>query len=96
MSALFIHVHNSKCHSRDEGGEYESPQAALAIGVRGAIAILSEEIIEGEISSAAEVSVRSANGLQILRSVVALSISPLLPEARSPVVVPIRPDLLKT
>jgi hypothetical protein len=94
MSALFIHVHDSKRHSCDEGDEYDNPQAALAIGVRGAIAILSEEIVSGKTNSAAEVSVRLANGSQILRSIVALSVSCLLSDPESPVVVPIRRGII--
>ena len=93
MLLLFIHAQDAAFHSCDEGAEYENPAVALALGIQGALAIVAEEINQGERNSAVEISIRRADGTQILRSMVALSVSPLLPVSNSPVVVPIRQDL---
>jgi hypothetical protein len=79
MSLLFIHVENSEFHSRDGGAEYETPEIALALGVRSAVAMLSEEINRGGRGAAIEISIRQENGIRILRSVVAISVFPLIP-----------------
>ncbi len=79
MQTLFIHARNSTFHSRDEGAEYEHPETALALGVRSAIAMIADEINGGERSAAVEVSVERADGTQVLCSVVATSVSPLMP-----------------
>ncbi len=86
MPTLFIHVQNAQFLSRDEGAEYDRPETALAVGVRGAVAMIADEINQGERSAAVEISVEQADGTQVLRSVVALSVSPLMP-----VTLPVRP-----
>jgi hypothetical protein len=94
MSTLFIHAQDARCHSYDEGSEYDSPEAALAVGVRGAVAMLADEVSRGSSSSAVEISIRSKNGSQLLRSVITLIVSSLLPESGLPTVVPFRKDFI--
>ncbi len=83
MQTLFIHARNSTFLSRDEGAEYDRPEAALRMGIQGAVAMIADEIDRGERSAAVEISVEQADGTQLLRSVVAVSVSPLLPVAYS-------------
>ena len=81
MPRLFIHATNGQFRSSDEGAEYDRPEAALAAGVRSAIAILADEVNGGERSAAVEISIEGEDGIQLLRSVVAVSVSPLISEA---------------
>lgn len=81
MVLLFIHATNSEFHSRDEGAEYDRVEAALALGVQGAVALVADGINHGERSAAVEVSIEGEDGTQLLRSVVAISVSPLMPAA---------------
>jgi hypothetical protein len=83
MSLLFIHTHNSRFHACDDGSEYDQPEVALAMGLRSAIALVAEEVNQGKTSAAVEVSVKQADGIQLLRSVVAISVSSLMPISRS-------------
>lgn len=83
MPLLFIHARDATFQACDEGAEYEQPQDALAIGVQGAMALLADEINQGQQNAAVEISVQEADGTQILRSVVAISVSPLLPRSAS-------------
>ena len=84
MPRLFIHATNGQFHSCDEGADYDRPEAALAAGVRGAIAIIADEVNGGERSAAVEISIEGEDGIQLLRSVVAVSVSPLISEAHRP------------
>ena len=84
MQQLFIHATNGQFQSHDEGAEYDRPEAALALGVRSAIAIIADEINGGERSAAVEVSIEGEDGTQLLRSVVAVSVSPLVHAAARP------------
>ncbi|WP_458097838.1 DUF6894 family protein [Roseomonas sp. WA12] len=84
MPLLFIHAHDAEFASHDEGAEYDQPETAMAVGVDGAIAFLAGEISRGERNAAVEVSVERADGTQVLRSIVAVSVSPLLPMTRPP------------
>ena len=77
MPQLFIHVTNGKFRSRDEGADYDDPTAALALGVRSAFAIAAEEVARGERSAAVDICIEQEDGTLVLRSVVAVSISPL-------------------
>ena len=77
MPKLFIHVTNQKFQSRDDGGEYDHAAAALALGVRGAVGIAAEEVVDGEPSAAVEISVETEDGTKVLRSIVVVSVSPL-------------------
>ena len=81
MPQLFIHATNGQFRSCDEGAEYDRPEAALALGVQGAIAIIADEVKGGERSAAVEISIEGEDGTQLLRSVVAISVSPLVPGA---------------
>ena len=82
MALLFIHARNSQFHSCDEGAEYDRPETALALAVQSAMALITDEVGRGERSAAVEVSIEGKDGKQLLRSVVAVSVSPLLPEIR--------------
>ena len=83
MPVLFIHTADAEFHSRDDGAEYDRPEAALAQGIRGAVALIADEVSRGGRSVAVEVSVEQADGTQLLRSVVALCVSPLILSAQS-------------
>lgn len=78
MPRLFIHVTNSRFHSFDEGAEYDLPETALALGVQGAVVILSDEVKQGERNAAVEVSIEAEDGTQVLRSIVAISVASLM------------------
>ncbi len=78
MPLLFIHATNSEFHSRDEGAEYDHPEAALASGVCSAIALIADEVGRGQRSAAIEISIERADRTQVLRSIVAVSVSPMI------------------
>ena len=84
MSLLFIHTQNSNFYASDDGAEYDRPEIALALGVKGAVAMVAEEVEQGERSAAVEISIEQADGTQLLRSVVALSVSSLMPLPHGP------------
>ena len=79
MLQLFIHATNSTFFSRDDGAQYERPEDALASGVRSAVALLADEINQGEQTAAVEISIRLEDGTQLLRSVVSVAVARLLP-----------------
>lgn len=83
MSLLFIHARDHRFASCDEGAEYDRPETALALGIRGAVALVTDEIYAGERSAAVEVSIEREDGTQLLRSIVAISVSALLPAVQS-------------
>lgn len=76
----FFHIRtcNFDFDAVDEGGSYTDAEDALNAGVDGAIAVASEEMRHGRLSAAVDVSVEDADGKAMLRSVVAMSVSPLL------------------
>ena len=78
MPLLFIHLRNSDYCARDEGGEFGSPEAALAAGVQGALGIAADEIGRGSESAAVLVNVEQEDGTRLLTSVVSVSVSPLM------------------
>ncbi|MFC3123453.1 hypothetical protein ACFOD4_00140 [Pseudoroseomonas globiformis] len=82
MPLLYIHARNATFHSCDHGAEYEQPEVALALGIRGAVAMLAEDIAQGVQSSAVEISVEVEDGTQLLRSVVAFSVASMMPRGR--------------
>ena len=88
MPLLFIRARNSEFASCDDGAEYDQPEVALALGVQSAIAIIADEVNRGERSAAVEISIASEDGTQVLSSVVALSVSPLIATLR-----PFRPAI---
>ena len=77
MPFLFIRICNSDFQSRDEGAHYESVEDALAFGVEGAVGVARDEVRSGASAAAVEVRVEGGGGETMLRSVVAISISPL-------------------
>ncbi len=89
MPRLFIHARNSEFASCDDGAEYDQPEVALALGVQSAISIIADEVNRGERSAAVEISIASEDGTQVLSSVVALSVSPLIATLR-----PFRPAVV--
>ena len=78
MPMLFVHIRNATFHSCDAGIEYDGPESALVEGIRGAVAIIADEINQGARSASVEISVERADGTQLLRSVVSTSVSPLI------------------
>ena len=83
MPQFFIQATNSEFRSRDEGAEYDHPDVAMASGIRSAVAFIADEVNQGKRSAAVEISIEGADGAQVLRSVVAISISPIILAARS-------------
>ena len=77
MPFLFIHLRNSDYCARDEGAEFDTPEAALAHGVQGALDIATHEIGQGRHSTAVVVNVEEENGTRLFMSVVAVSVSAL-------------------
>lgn len=75
---LFIHLRNSEFCTRDEGSEYDSPQAALALGVQSAMGMTADEVGRGSRTAAVVVNVEREDGTRLLSSVVGASVSPLL------------------
>jgi hypothetical protein len=78
MPFLFIRLCNSHFGSVDEGAEYVSKEAAMSAGVRGAVAIAGDEVFGGERAAAVDICIEDQNGKTVLRSVVAILVSPLL------------------
>ena len=78
MPFLFIHVRNSDYCARDDGAEFDTPEAALALGVQGALAMASNEIGQGRHSTAIMVNVEQEDGTRLFTSVVAISVSSLM------------------
>ena len=78
MSMLFIRALNADFEIRDEGARYESAEAALALGIQSGISLAADEIHRGIATAAVEISVEQDDGIAILRSVVSISVAPLL------------------
>ena len=78
MPFYFINARNSDFHARDDGKDYDGPDDALRSGVTSAVSLLADEINRGERCAAVEISVERQDGSELLRSVVALSVSALL------------------
>lgn len=79
MPKLYIHAINSGFRSRDDGREYDRPEDALTEAVLSAAALAVDEIHKGKTSTAIEVRVEKADGTPLLRSVVSMVVSALLP-----------------
>lgn len=78
MPFLFIRICNSTFGTVDDGAEYGSNEDALAVGVRSAVSVAADEINGGERTAAVDVHVEDRSGDAVLRTVVAISVSPLL------------------
>lgn len=81
MPKLYIHAIDSEFHSRDTGNEYDLPEDALPAAVRSAAALAVDEIQKGKTNAAIEVRIEQADGTPLLRSVLSMSVSALLPAA---------------
>ena len=79
MTLLFIHAVNAEYQSRDNGSEYTKPEDALAAGVRSAAILVADEVGKGLASAAVEIRIEQEDGTTILRSIVSLSVAPVLP-----------------
>jgi hypothetical protein len=79
MPKLYIHAINSECRSRDSGSEYDRPEEALSEAVRSAAAMAVDEIHKGKTNVAVEVRIEQADGTPLLRSVLSMSVSALMP-----------------
>ena len=84
MPRLFIHVLNARFESRDDGADYDNAEEAMAAGVRSALGIIGDEIDGGQPNAAVDVCIQQEDGTALLRSVVVLSVAPLMAEPRSP------------
>jgi hypothetical protein len=82
MPLFFIRTTNCNFVSRDDGGDYEQAEHALAFGVRGALQIANDEMKKGGESCAVEVAVEGYDGTVLLRSAVAMSVSRLMADTR--------------
>ena len=81
MPKLYIHAINSEFRSRDNGSDYDQPEDALPEAVRSAAALAVDEIHKGKTNAAIEVRIEQADGTPLLRSVLSMSVSALLPTA---------------
>lgn len=77
MPLYFIHAVNSEYECRDDGADYGSPELALFAGVQSAVGMVTDEIQGGSPNAAVQVSIESADGSLVRRSVVSLSVSPM-------------------
>lgn len=93
MPHYFIRALNADFTSRDAGSDYDQPGQALDKGVEAAVAIAADEVLRGQSNASVEVTIELADGAPVLRSVVTLSVSPLMP-ARVDVTLPNSPDLV--
>ena len=78
MPQFFIHAIDGEYNSRDDGAYYDNSEQALSAGVRSAIRIAADAIGSGRTATAVEISVEHEDGSAVCRSVLALSVSPLL------------------
>ena len=78
MPLFFIHARNSEFNSRDDGAEYDHPEVALSAGIQIAVTLASEEIAGGKHNTAVEIVIERHDGIQVLRSVVTITVSPLV------------------
>lgn len=92
MPRFFIRALNAEFSSRDAGSDYDEPRQALDRGVEAAIAITADEILKGHSNASVEVTVELADGAPVLRSVVTLSVSPLIATRTEPHLSSDRPD----
>lgn len=83
MPFLFIRTCNSDFGGIDDGAEYGSPEDALAMGVRSAVGLAADEINAGERTAAVDVCIEDRSGQTVLRTVVAISVSPLIADPAS-------------
>jgi hypothetical protein len=79
MPKLYIHAINSDFRSRDDGNEYAQPEDVLPMAIRSAAALAVDEIYKGKTNAAIEVRIEQADGTPLLRSVVSMSVSALMP-----------------
>lgn len=78
MPNLYIRVVNCDFESRDDGARYDSVDTAMTAGVQAALRIAADEMVAGKANVAVEIRVEGEEGTAVSRSVVALSVSPLL------------------
>lgn len=85
-AAPIFHVQttDSAFHCAGDHKDFSAPEAALAAGIDGAIAIAADQIRQGEPASAVEVRVMDLEEATVLRSVVSISVASLLSDARPP------------
>lgn len=81
MPLFYVRTCNSDLETIDDGNSYVDAKDALAAGIDAAMNVAADEIRQGQPNSAVDVRVEDAGGKEQLRSVVALSVSPLLVES---------------
>lgn len=84
MPRYSIHTTNSVFESNDDHAIFDGPAEALASAVQGAIRITADEIASGNHCASIDICVDDEHGMPLLRSVVALSVAPLLTHKRPP------------
>lgn len=78
MPIFQVQTTDSAFHCAGDHKEYAGPEAALAAGIDGAIAMAADQIRRGEPASAVEVRVMDLQHATLLRSVVSISVTSLL------------------
>lgn len=78
MPFLYIRTCDADVSSLDEGADYAHGEDALEHGVRGGMEIACEEIHRGKRSAAVDVCIEDPTGQTLLRTMIAVSVSPLL------------------
>lgn len=84
MANFFVLTDNASFQTKTEVTDLvDTAESALAIGVRGALTIAGDDVANGERSSAVIVSVQDGVGAELLRSVVTVSVAPLIARAEN-------------
>ncbi|WP_375391583.1 hypothetical protein [uncultured Sphingomonas sp.] len=83
MPRYSIRTTNSVFEGNDDDAVFDRPEDALTSGIQGAIQISAEEIASGKLCAAVDVCVDDEDGTPLLRSVVSLSVAPLLTDKRA-------------
>lgn len=78
MPIFHVQTTDSAFHCAGDHQDYAGPEAALAAGIDGAIAVAADQIRQGEEAYAVEVRVVNPEDVTVLRSIVSISVSRLL------------------
>ena len=78
MPLFSIELRNSEYYVRDDDAEYDNTEAALSSGVHSAVRMAADEITRGRHNAAIEVTISRDDGIHLLSSVVAISVSPII------------------
>jgi hypothetical protein len=78
MSIFHVTVTNCTFRTSSEPTDFIGAEAALQDGIKSAVAIATDELNDGSTSTVIEVCVADSNHVAIFRSVVSLSVCPLM------------------